>query len=103
MNAVGIAKEEQEKSGQNKQRHADDGAREQPDESSQYQGPEDEGPAGGVDSHMVVSSLLLDEAETETGPGFRGFNTPKTKPGFSGEGQEARKWVLAYSSAICSI
>ena len=84
MNALWVAEEEQEKPGDEKQWHAKHGSQKKPDECGNHQGPKDEGPAGRVDSHRVVSSLLLDEAETETGSDFRGLNTAETKPGFSG-------------------
>ena len=104
VDAVRIAKEEQEKSGDNEQGDADDGSREQPDERSDHQGPEDERPTGRVDSHKVVSSLWPDEAEVETGSDFRGLkHSGKPNPVSQARGQEALKWDLAYSSAICSI
>jgi hypothetical protein len=51
VSTVGIAKEEQEKTGQNQQRDAEERPSEQPDEGSDDRRPEDERPTGRVDSH----------------------------------------------------
>ena len=90
-NAVRIAKEEQEKSGDDEQRDTDKGSREQPDECSYHQGPEYERPAGWVDSHKVVSSLLPDEAEVETGSDFRGLKHSGNQTRFPRRGSGGSK------------
>jgi hypothetical protein len=57
-------------------------------------------PAGS--NRIVQGPAVAMPADTETGFNLQAI-PQEIKPGFAARGQEARKWVLAYSSAICSI
>src|SRR5262245_53617289 len=80
MGSIRVAKEEQQKTRQQQERHACEGTREQPRKGSDNRGAQDEGPTGRVDSHRLLSGLGADSVVCPA-PAERKGCPKKQKPG----------------------